>query len=71
MVVNHRIPINHSCLHIDKYAEKRRHMVDGNYDGSVPVSSFSNNIKRALLRVIRIIIIRDRSAAASVKSPRS
>src|SRR5215467_16220355 len=50
----HRIPINHSCPHIDKYTEKRRHMVDGNYDGSVSVSSFSNNIGRALLRAIRI-----------------
>ena len=29
-------------------------MVDGNYDGSVPVSSFSNNIGRALLRAIKI-----------------
>jgi hypothetical protein len=29
-------------------------MVDGNYDGNVPVSSFSNNIGRALLRAIRI-----------------
>jgi len=29
-------------------------MVDGNYDSSVSVSSFSNNIGRALLRAIRI-----------------
>src|SRR5215467_10215845 len=43
----HRIPINHSCLYIHKYTEKRRHMTDGNYDSS-------NNIGRALLRAIKI-----------------
>ena len=54
----HRIPINHSCPYVDKYAEKRRHMIDGNYDGNVPVS---NNIGRALLRAIRIKSFKNRS----------
>src|SRR5215469_620436 len=48
----HKIPINHSCPYIYKYTEKRRLMANGNYDSSV--SSFSNNIGRALLRAIRI-----------------
>src|ERR1700757_1497119 len=47
----HRIPINHSCPYIDKYAEKRKHMADGNYYANVPVI---NNIGRTLLRAIRI-----------------
>ena len=50
----HRIPINHSCPYIDKYTEKRRLIADDNFDGSVSVSSFSNNIGRALLRAIKI-----------------
>jgi len=43
----HRIPINHSCLYIDKYVEKRRPMTNGNHD-SISVSSFINNIGRTL-----------------------
>jgi hypothetical protein len=32
-------------------------MVDDDYDGSLSVSSFSNNIGRAILRAIRIKIV--------------
>ena len=49
----HRIPINHSCQFMDKYAEKRRLMVQRNLGGSVP-PPIGNNLLRSLLRGIRI-----------------
>ena len=49
----HRIPINHSCQFMDKYAEKRRLMVQRNHGGSVP-PPIGNNLLRSLLRGIRI-----------------
>ena len=51
----HRIPINHSCLFMDKYVEKKRFMLQGNYGDSGSVSSpISNSLLGSLLRVISI-----------------
>jgi len=50
----HRIPINHSCPHINKFAEKRRLMIQGNYDDGPAAASFSGSIGRSLLRAIKI-----------------
>jgi Zn-dependent protease len=49
----HRIPINHSCQFMDKYAEKRRLMVQRNHGSSVS-PPISNDLLGLLLRVIRI-----------------
>jgi Zn-dependent protease len=45
--------MNHSCQFMDKYAEKRRLMVQRNHGGSVP-PPIGNNLLRSLLRGIRI-----------------
>jgi Zn-dependent protease len=49
----HRIPINHSCRFMDKYAEKRRLMIQGNHSSSVS-PPISNDLLRSLLRAIKI-----------------
>jgi Zn-dependent protease len=49
----HRIPINHSCQFMDKYAEKRRLMVQRNHGSSVS-PPISKDLLGLLLRVIRI-----------------
>lgn len=51
----HRIPINHSCLFMDRYVEKKRFMIEGNYgDSGSASSSTSNSLLGSLLRVVKI-----------------
>ena len=50
----HRIPINHLCQFMDRYKEKRRLMIQGNYSNSSLSSPISNSLVRSLLGVIKI-----------------
>lgn len=49
----HRIPINHSCPFTDKYAEKRKLMIQGNYSSSTS-TTIGNDLLRSLVRAIKI-----------------
>src|SRR5919199_1111048 len=50
----HRIPINHLCQFMDRYKEKRRLMIQGNYSNSSLSSPISNSLVRSLLWVLKI-----------------
>jgi len=49
----HRIPMNHSCPFLDKYAEKRSLMIRGNHSSAVS-SPISKSVVGSLLRAIKI-----------------